>query len=227
MSETKPTRREKEREAQQREILAAALSLFAERCYHNVTMHEIAEKSEFAVGTLYKFFRNKEELYRTLILQSAAELFGQMQRALDEPEDEIEKLRNFVRVKRAISYANVPIIRLFFTETHGESYNMVSGLGEEIHRYHGLQMSQLTEIFASGIARGLFKPIAEPEYLAVALEGVTTAFFFRWLEDPLNNAYPENPDTTLNMLFAGLLKPQDRPDSGQDDMDTQRDWRID
>ncbi len=215
MEDTRPSRREREREAQQQAILAAALSLFAERGYHNVTMHEIAEKSEFAVGTLYKFFRNKEELYRELILQSAAELFGQVRRALEEPEGEIEKLRNFVKVKRAISYANVSIIRLFFTETHGESYNMVSGLGEEIHRHHGLQMRRLTEVFASGISRGLFRPIADPEYLAVALEGVTTAFFFRWLEDPFNNAYPENPDTTLNMLFEGLLAPHGRPDSGQ------------
>ncbi len=48
-----------------------ALKLFSEKGFHNVSMHEIAEKSEFAVGTLYKFFSNKEELYKALILEKA------------------------------------------------------------------------------------------------------------------------------------------------------------
>ncbi|MEN6472395.1 MAG: helix-turn-helix domain-containing protein, partial [Syntrophaceae bacterium] len=68
MEEIKLPRREREKERQRQEMLEAALGLFSDKGYHNVTMHEIAEKAEFAIGTLYKFFRNKEDLYRTLIL---------------------------------------------------------------------------------------------------------------------------------------------------------------
>ena len=32
-------------------------------------MHEIAEKAEFAIATLYKFFQNKEDLYKALVLE--------------------------------------------------------------------------------------------------------------------------------------------------------------
>jgi len=35
-----------------------AFELFSKKWYHNVSMHEIAEKAGFSVGTLYKFFRN-------------------------------------------------------------------------------------------------------------------------------------------------------------------------
>src|SRR5660397_90232 len=48
-------RREREKLAQRQEMLAAALDLFSKKGYRNVSMHEIAEKAEFAVGTLYKF----------------------------------------------------------------------------------------------------------------------------------------------------------------------------
>ena len=50
-------RREREKLRQRQEMLAAALDLFSEKGYHNVSMHEVAGKAEFAIGTLYKFFR--------------------------------------------------------------------------------------------------------------------------------------------------------------------------
>ena len=46
-----------------------ALDLFSQKGYHNVSMQEIAEKAEFAIGTLYKFFQNKEDLYKALVLE--------------------------------------------------------------------------------------------------------------------------------------------------------------
>ena len=72
MNEENLPRREREKLRQRQEMLAAALDLFSEKGYHNVSMHEVAEKAEFAIGTLYKFFRNKEDLYKALIMEKAA-----------------------------------------------------------------------------------------------------------------------------------------------------------
>ena len=71
MPEKPLSRREKEKLRQRQEMLAAGLTLFSEKGYHNVSMLEIAEKSEFATGTLYKFFKNKEDLYKTLMVEQA------------------------------------------------------------------------------------------------------------------------------------------------------------
>ncbi len=56
MGEKNLSRREKEKLRQRRQMLDAALELFSEKGYHSVSMHQIAERSEFAIGTLYKFF---------------------------------------------------------------------------------------------------------------------------------------------------------------------------
>ena len=56
MREQKLPRREREKLRQRQEIIAAALDLFSERGYHNVSMHEIARKAEFAIGTLRNNF---------------------------------------------------------------------------------------------------------------------------------------------------------------------------
>jgi len=93
MEERKLSSRERERLAQRREMLAAALDLFSDKGYHNVSMHQIAEKAEFAIGTLYRFFKNKEDLYRALIREQSDKFHEALTRAIEEPGDEVEKLR--------------------------------------------------------------------------------------------------------------------------------------
>jgi AcrR family transcriptional regulator len=58
MQEKKLSRREREKLRQRQEMLDAAVKLFSKDGYHNVSMLKIAQEAEFAIGTLYKFFRN-------------------------------------------------------------------------------------------------------------------------------------------------------------------------
>ena len=134
MEDIKIPRRQREKMQQRQEMLAAALELFSEKGYQFVTMHEIAEKAEFAIGTLYKFFTNKENLYKTLILEHAERFHDAITKAIEEPDDEIEKLRNYVQVKGRIFRDNAAVVRLYFSETRGASFNIVAGLDSEIRK---------------------------------------------------------------------------------------------
>jgi TetR/AcrR family transcriptional regulator len=198
-------RRERERLRQRQEMLAAALDLFSEKGYHNVSMHEIAKKSEFAIGTLYKFFENKQDLYKALVLEKSEKFHEAITAAIEEPGDEIEKLRNYVRAKGRIFRDNVSMVRLYFAETRGASFSIMAGLDPEIRERHGYFVEALASIFSSGIKRKRFMKIAAPYSLAVALESLTNAFLFLWIEAPERHPYPENPDIILNILFKGLI----------------------
>ncbi len=202
--EARPPRRERVRERQRREMLEAALRLFSEKGYHNVTMHEIAEGAEFAIGTLYKYFKNKEDLYRALLLETADEFHAGILKAIEEKEDEIDKFRNFVRTKAELFRIHLPLIRLYFSETYGESFNLKSGLDSEIRRRHDESLKTLASVFESGMKKRRFKRIADPYSLAIALDGITTAFLFQWIEAPECRPFPEDPDAILDILFKGL-----------------------
>ena len=108
--------------------------------------------------------------------------------------------------KAELFRANLPLIRLFFSETFGESFNLSAGLNYEIRRGHDESLRTLAAIFESGMKKQRFKRIADPFFLAVALDGITTAFTFRWLEAPDSSPFPEDPDTILNVLFQGLVE---------------------
>jgi TetR/AcrR family transcriptional regulator len=207
MEEEKLPRREREKLRQRQDMLATALELFSDRGYHSVSMHEIAQKAEFAIGTLYKFFKNKEDLYKALMREQADKFRAALTRAVEEPTDEVEKLRSYVRTKGELFNTNASMIRLYFAETPGASFNGRAGLDREMRERHGRFLETLASIFESGIKRKRFMKIAEPYHLAVAIESITNAFLFRWLEAPERHPYPGDPDTILDILFKGLIKP--------------------
>src|SRR4030043_2225247 len=95
MEDEKLPRREREKLRQRQEMLAAALDLFSEKGYHNVSMHQVAEQAEFAIGTLYKFFQNKEDLYKALVLGECDKFHDVLVQAMDEADDAGEKVRNY------------------------------------------------------------------------------------------------------------------------------------
>jgi AcrR family transcriptional regulator len=207
MDDQKLPRREREKLRQRQEMLAAGLDLFSRKGYHNVSMHEIAAQAEFAIGTLYKFFQNKEELYKALVLELCGEFEDSIMRAIEQPQDEVEKLRSYVRAKTEVFRRNLPFIRLYLAESRGASFNLKAGLDDEIRQRYYISVESIAAIFASGIKNQRFKKISDPYHLAVALSSVIDAFLLLWLDAPERHPYPEDPDAILAIFFRGLLEP--------------------
>ena len=206
MADKKMSRRERDKLRQRKEILSTALGLFSEKGYHNVTMHEIAQKTEFAIGTLYNFFKNKEDLYKAMILEQMDRYHDELMKAIAGPADEMDKLRNYSKMKGELFRADISLIRLYFAEVRGAGYNSMTDLYAEIRQRYDHFLQNLAGIFEKGIKQKHFRNIAEPYYLAVAVEGITNAFLFQWLDAPEQHPYPENPDDILNILFQGLME---------------------
>jgi TetR/AcrR family transcriptional regulator len=207
MEDQKLPRRERDKLRQRQEMLATALDLFARKGYHNVSMHEVAEKAEFAIGTLYKFFQNKEELYKALVLEQCDQFEDALIRAIETPDDEVEKLRNYVRTRSERFRSNLPFVRLFLAESRGVSFSIKAGLNDELRKRYYNFLERLATIFDRGIKNQRFKKIADPYYLAAALDSVIDASLLLWLDAPDRHPYPEDPDTILNIFFKGLIDP--------------------
>ena len=207
MVDQKLPRREREKLRQRQEILAAALDLFSQKGYHNVSMQEIAAKAEFAIGTLYKFFQNKEDLYKTLVLERCDDFAAGLCRAMEQSEDEVEKLRHYVRFRSDRFRHNLPFVRLFLAESRGIGFNLKAGLDDEVRKRYYDILQRLASVFASGIDNQRFKRIADPYYLAVALDSVLDASLLLWLDTPERHPYPEDPDAILDIFFKGLMEP--------------------
>ena len=85
-------RRERERIHRRNSILEAARHLFFEKGYR-ATMDEIAERAELSKGTLYLYFKSKDELYVSVIVEGFRVLEKRIRKALAEVKGPEEKVK--------------------------------------------------------------------------------------------------------------------------------------
>ena len=206
MPERDLTRRERDKLRHHQEILDAALRLFSEHGFHRVSMQQVADRSEFSIGTLYNLFENKEHLYKTLLVELTGKFQDAVTSAIDSGTDETEMLRNYVTAKAAVFSENLDVLRLYFRETSGARFNIKAGFDDEIRvQYAEFMKEKLAKVFADGIKKKRFNNIADPYFLALAVDGLINAVLLSCLEDPQSRSYPQDPDVLLNIFFKGLL----------------------
>ncbi len=75
------SRKEKERLFRRAAIMDAAMSIFAKKGYRDTTLEEIAITSEFGKGTIYNYFKSKEDIYSAIIDDVSANLYDIIQQA--------------------------------------------------------------------------------------------------------------------------------------------------
>ena len=84
-------RKERQKTEMREAILNAALKLFSDEGYDNVTMRKIADKIEYSVGTIYLYYKDKSEIFFELHNRGFAE-FYKKQLSVQNIKDPIERL---------------------------------------------------------------------------------------------------------------------------------------
>lgn len=75
------TRRERERQVRESEIIAAAERIFGEKGFEGASMDEIAAEAQFTKRTLYLYFADKEDLFFAAALRGFHALFDYLRTA--------------------------------------------------------------------------------------------------------------------------------------------------
>ena len=166
MAKTKLTRKEREKLRHKEEILSAAQHLFSDKGFHNVSMQEIAQDSEFAVGTLYNFFESKEALFEELTRNCAERIVGTLSAILDGPGNEVQHLRAFIRHQPRLLEENAEFIKMYVREI-GQRARKLSKKRDEndIGKVINIKIEQLIK---TGIAKGMFRSV-DPTITSMAI----------------------------------------------------------
>jgi len=90
-------RRARQKASIREEILDAARTLFVKEGYEHVSMRKIAEKIEYAPGTIYLYFRDKAEIMERLCDETFSKLLRKMQALNNDPSNPLESLRRGLR----------------------------------------------------------------------------------------------------------------------------------
>jgi AcrR family transcriptional regulator len=85
-------RKEREKERRKNEIIDAAEKVFFAKSYENSTMDDVAAEAELSKGTLYLYFKNREELHFSIIMRAMLILANYLRKAFDENKAGSENL---------------------------------------------------------------------------------------------------------------------------------------
>jgi AcrR family transcriptional regulator len=77
-------RREREEQARLNDILGAAEKVFAEQGYYHTRMDDIAEAAELAKGTLYYYFKSKDEIFFHILEREVGRVIVEIKQRLPE-----------------------------------------------------------------------------------------------------------------------------------------------
>lgn len=96
--------------ARKRDIIAKAINLFAEQGYNGVTYQKIADNSNIARTTLYKYFRNKREIFSTAIWEVANLMIGCYAEILPSKTGAVDRLDRVVHAVLHLLFENRVIL---------------------------------------------------------------------------------------------------------------------
>jgi TetR/AcrR family transcriptional regulator len=209
MSEKELTRKERERLHHKQEILDTALWLFSEQGFHNVSMQQIAEASEFSVGTLYNFFDSKEALFDELMNDCGERIIYRLTAILDAQGTEVERLTNFIRSASTLLEEHAPFIKLYVSELGMRGAKLSKRPEKE--NLNTILNVRLERVLEDGICKGYFRRV-DPTITAKAINSTIETLGFE-LAGQFDKVVATDIFVKVEQLFVGgLLLPGDNSD---------------
>lgn len=149
-------RRARERQQRRTDILQAAESVFAAKGFHAASIEQIARAAEFAAGTVYLYFKDKEALYVELFEQKITELAAIIRDEVEPIKDPVEALKTLVPTRMNYFGRNRAFFQIYAREgmnRYERQHDRWQGVIQLYEKY----LTFLTKLIQSGQRRGLVR----------------------------------------------------------------------
>lgn len=201
----KLSRKEREYQARRDEILTAAERVFAKNGFHNSTVAEIAKESEFAIGTLYQFFKNKEELYYTMMIEKFELLYSTLLKEVGKNTRCFEKLNCLVTVVLSFIERNVNFFKIFTWELNVLNSNMEHKLKDQLITKHFAYSKLISDVIKEGLKEGALKK-GSADDLSTALLGMMNIFSFNWIYNQQLDSLSAKAPIIVDLFLNGATR---------------------
>lgn len=200
------TRRKVAIEARRSEILRAALRVFARQGYGATVVEDIAREAGIGKGTLYLYFRSKEQIYMAALVEEARRLNRLVRERMDAKERWQDKIRAFFEAKLEFLASDIDSVRLYLAEVRSMMLRGVA-LTSEVYEAFREGESNLTQALAMGIARGEILPV-DTELAALTICDLSRGLVERRLLGWCPQSAGDELDFTVQTICRALASPQ-------------------
>lgn len=182
-------------------ILRAATKVFAEKGFFNSKVADIASEAGIADGTVYLYFKAKDEILHSIFDRAMEEFIAEGKREIEGIGDPTEKLRKIARLHLERLGADREMAIVFQIELRGSTKFMEEFSAAGFGQY----LDVIRETFAEGQASGVFRTDIKPVVCAKILYGALDEMVTNWILS--KKSYPLAPmaDEVLKVFFGGVM----------------------
>lgn len=187
-------------------ILEAALRVFAKFGLPNTKMIQIAEAAGIGKGTLYEYFKSKQDLAAAAFNVFVKEAGAHLDKKIRKIEDPTERLHTYIISwtellnEEFMDYADIML------DVWAESVRLHEGKDVfGLNRMYAMYRKQISEILKHGIEAGAFKPVDETVAASIII-GTLDGLMLQWLLD--RNLFHIKPalEQLADLIVYGVQK---------------------
>ena len=181
-------------------ILRAAISVFARCGYFNSKVADIAREAGVADGTVYLYFKSKEEILHSIFDRSVEDALGAAKRRVQRLTDPREKLRQIANMHLERLGADRDLAVVFQVELRGSTKFMEEFSAAGFAEYLAL----IRSTFEEGQRAGMFRPDLNARVVAKVLFGALDEMATNWILSKRRYKLAPMADQVLDIFLNGV-----------------------
>ena len=181
-------------------ILRAAIQVFAHNGYFNSKVADIASAAGVADGTVYLYFKSKEEILHSIFDRTVEEAISDGRKQLGQISDPREKLRGIARLHLERLGADRDLAVVFQVELRGSTKFMEEFSAAGFAEYLGLIRATIEE----GQSAGLFRTDLNAKVVAKIFFGALDEMATNWILSKRRYKLAPMADQVVDILLNGV-----------------------
>jgi len=184
------------------QIIDAAVRVFARNGFYNSRVSDIAREAGIASGTIYLYFRTKDEILVTLFREKMAAFVAALRTEIGRERDPEAKIRRLVRRHFEVLEASPDMAEVVQVELRQGQKFFRGASAHEISAYFELIGSVLREGVAAGVFRHDLPVKIATKMLFGALDQMTTS----WVLGKRGYRLADAAEPVANIFLKGVTR---------------------
>jgi TetR/AcrR family fatty acid metabolism transcriptional regulator len=181
-------------------ILEAAVKVFAEQGFFQSTVSQIAKEAGVADGTIYLYFKNKDDILVQFFSYKTKQVFARFREEVDKADNTIDKLRNLIRRHLEEFQCDRNMAVVYQAETHQSSRLVEKQIKEMSKMYFDI----VSEIIEQGQEEGVIKKDLYLSLVKRFILGAVDEVISTWLHSSSKYDLVSMADPLVELFLKGI-----------------------
>jgi TetR/AcrR family fatty acid metabolism transcriptional regulator len=181
-------------------LLRAAIETFAARGFFNAQVADVARTAGVAAGTVYLYFRGKDDLLISIFEKTMKEAIAAGRDSIDGLSDPLAQLRAIARLHLDRMSRDRDLAIVFQVELRQSTKFMERFSATHLREYLGI----IRDVIARGQSLGIFRKTLNPTLAAKLLFGMLDEMATNWILSRRKYSLVADADAIVDLFVRGV-----------------------